>query len=351
MNHSKLMILLLVAGGCGPIGPVVTEPMPDIPETVEYDTVRIEYGDDDLLTASSALGALVGDPSPIAQITMAFVRGTNGVIRGQMQLIDALTRTRPTDWGDDYWIWDNSEDRRSSELFSHFEIRRLSDDDFEYAWQLGDTSDAMVEVFSGEFRPRARFEGRQRGLGILRFNFTNLHQVDPDSDPSQGRVAIAFRAIGGVRQVRVASFDVVDEENPEPRSATYGYEQFRDGAGRFRFAAQTDFLKDGAPLEELSIDTAWTRDAEGRALASLTGGSLLVNEVLLHECWDEAGRTVFADATPDIAFPYEDGVVDSCNARLLEFELSPPPLVIPQTDPEIPAPHPDEFEEIIVDGD
>ena len=55
----------MFAASCGPL---VTEPMPDIPETVEYDTVRIEYGDDDLLEASTAQ-MLIGDVSPIANIT------------------------------------------------------------------------------------------------------------------------------------------------------------------------------------------------------------------------------------------------------------------------------------------
>lgn len=348
-TRTALLASAIFAAACGPLGgPVVTEPMPDIPETVEYDTVRIEYGDDDLLSPAGDPRTLVGDPSPIAAVAQAFVRGTNSIIRAQIALIEAVTRVRPTEWDDDIWIWDNAETRRTSERYSRFEIRRIGDDDIAYEWRVGNEPDELLEVFSGEFSQRAKIGGRQRGSGLLRFNFTNMHQVDETTDPRQGRVVIAFRSAGGVRQVRVASFNLVEEGRPEPRSGLYDYIELPD-AGRFRFAAETDFLKDGEPLEHLSIDAVWTREQAGRALASLTGGSLLVNEVLLHECWDDAGRTTFADATPDVAFPYEDGEFTACSPQVADFELRPPVVMVPQSDPEIPAPHPDEDDEAITD--
>ncbi len=348
MTRQDLLIPLVLLAGCGPIGgPVVTEPMPDIPETVEYDTVRIEYGDDDLLTASAR--ALVGSPSLLALVSQQFVRGTNGILRAQLALIAAVTRTRPTDYDDGVWSWDNAASRRAPELFSRFEIQEVEPGAYTYRWRLGETESDLLEVFSGEFHPRQRFNGRQRGLGMLQFNFSNLRQLDPDADPSAGRVAIAFRSVGGIRQVKVASFDLVTEEQPAPRNGQYEYVEFADGAGRFQFGAETDFLNDGVPLEKLSIDAVWTESAAGRALASLTGGSLMVNEVLLHECWDGGARTTFADATPDLAIPYEDGESSACDGRLFDIELEPPDVVVPQTDPAIPAAHPDEAEEIIVD--
>lgn len=347
-RRTLLLISMLVAPACGPL---VTEPMPDIPETVEYDTVRIEYGDDDLLNGTSGTRQqmLVGDASGIAQVSQVFVKGTNLVIRTQIRLVEAVVRNDPTSYSDGVWVWDNTTFKSAEDRFSRFTIQRIEDGDFRYLWEVGNTADEMLEVFAGEFHPRARFDGRQRGLGLLRFNFTNMHEVDPTSTPEKGRVAIAFRSIGGVRQVRVATFDLVEAGETEPRSARYEYVQLPDDAGRFKFVAETDFLKDGAPFEELAIDAVWSQTQSGRALASLTGGSLTINEVLLQECWDDVGRTTFADTTPDLpGVPYEDGDISACEPRLVEFDLAPPSLDAPQTDPEIPGPHPDEAEEIIV---
>ena len=355
VSRPNLLFSFLVLTACGGpgIGPVVTEPMPDIPETVEYDTVRIEYGDDDLIEANNNTASmLVGDPSGIAGIAQGFVAGTNIIIATQIAFVEALMDARPTDYDDGVWTWTNLANRGFAEQYYRFRITRLDDSDFTYQLEIGKTRESLLEVFSGEFRPRQRFNGRQRGMGILRYNFTNFAEVDPTANPSQGRVVIAFRAIGGVRQVRVASFDLLEAGQIEPGSAQWDYIEFPNDAGRFRFAAETDFLNDNAPLEELSIDTVWSRDQAGRALASLTGGSLDINEVLLHECWDESARTTFADATPDLEdVPYEDGTEDDCDAQLLEFDLSPPESAIPQTDPEIPPPHPDEEEEIIVEDE
>lgn len=342
MNRKCLIYLSLLVSACGA---VVTEPMPDIPETVEYETVRIEYGDDDLVDAPSDARpqALVGDLALLADSSQRLVRGTNSIIALHMAIVAAVTRQTPTAYSDGTWTWDNAEFKAADERFSTFAIRQTGPGAYAYIWRVGNSAEELLEIFSGEFRPDPREDGRQRGSGILRFDFSNMHAIDPESTPEQGRAVVAFRAAGGVRQVHVATFDLLEAGETTPRSGQYRYVQFRDRAGRLQFVAQTDFLKDGAPHEEVAIDAVWERSQAGRALASLTGGSLLVNEVLLHECWDEASRTVFADATPDLpGVPYEDGAQTACSARLLEFELDPPALAAPGDDPAIPSPHPDE---------
>jgi hypothetical protein len=344
----RIILTALLAAGCGPL---VTEPMPDIPETVEYDTVRIEYGDDDLVEpgeAEQALepspAALVGDPSLIALLTGTTVAGTNLTIWFQLKLIEEVTRHRPTSWDEGVWTWDNAEFKKEDEQYGVFEIREIEPGRYSYSWRVGNTMDERLEVFSGEFSPRDRVDGQQRGTGIIRFDFDNIRAVDPDGKgPEAGRVAIAFRSIGGVRQVRVATFDLVEDGKTEARSALYRYTQLPTGRGRFQWATPADFLEDGEPLELLSIDSAWTPEKAGRAQARVTGGSLEINEVLLHECWGADGKYVFGDLTPDMpAVPYEDGTVDACAGNLNDIELDPPTYQRPETEPEIPGPHPDE---------
>lgn len=340
----RILPLLSIAAlyGCGP---GVTNPMPDIPETVEYDTVRIEYGEDDLVDGTPATAEaqmLVGDPSLVAGVSQGLIRGTNRVIFQQLRLVDSIVQTRPTEVRDGQWAWDNAASKPDSEPFSRFEITEIDEESYAYEWTLGTRADEMLVVFSAEFRRRERVDGRQRGSGILRFNFDNIHEVDADADAPRGRAAIAFRAVGGVRQVHVATFDLVELGRVDVQNARFEYVELRSGAGRFKFGQAVDFLRDGEPLETLSIDAVWTPGQRGRAMASLTGGSLEINEVLLHECWDRGGMVSFADATPDLPVEYEDGEESACADVLTEFSLDPPEFSPPQTDPEIPGTHPDE---------
>ena len=341
MKTPHVLFAVVFAAGCGPM---VTEPMPDIPETVEYDTVRIDYGDDDLV-AGQALSvhprALVGDPSAVAHLSQVLVQGTNRVIRDQLLLVGAVTDLPPTSWDNGLWVWDNAEVKQASERFSRFAITE-GDGRIEYRWEVGNDADEMLEIFSGWFAPMERGGGGQRGTGLVRFDFDNVLAVDPEADVPQGRAAIAFRAVGGVRQVRVAAYELIQKGKTEPQSSLYDYVQLPDGDGRFRFGTRTDFLHDGAPHELLAVDAAWNEGAEGRASARLTGGSLLINEVLLEECWDAAANVTFADATPNLAPNYEDGTRDACRPEHLALELAPPEFLIPEGDPVVPSAHPAE---------
>lgn len=344
----RIILAALFTAGCGPL---ITEPMPDIPETVEYDTVRIDYGDDDLVepgTVNQALepspAALVGDASLIALLARSTVGGTNAIIWFQLRLIEEVTKQRPTSWDEGVWTWDNAEFRKEGEQYGVFQIRELETGRYSYSWRVGNTMDERLEVFSGEFSPKPRVEGRQRGSGIIRFDFDNIRAVDPDGNgPEAGRIAIAFRSIGGVRQVRVATLDLVKDGETMASSAPYRYAELPSGRGRFQWATPANFLNDGDPQELLSIDAAWTPQKAGRAMVRLSGGSLDVNEVLLEECWGTDGRILFADATPDLdAVAYEDGTADACTGNLVDVALDPPTYQRPESEPEIPGPHPDE---------
>jgi hypothetical protein len=315
-------------------GPFVTEPMPDIPQTVEYETVRIEYGTEDLLPAAQQplQQPLVGDQSDIALITRLLVRGTNRAIRDQIALVDAISKFPPSAFTDNSWTWENAEG------YQRLELVRSVDDVQQISYELfvGETKAAAEVALSGVFtRFESEVEGaKQEGEGILRFNF------DVGDREASGRIAIAFRATKGVRQVRVAFFNFRETADVEPNNALYEYTQLPDATGVFTYAALQDFLKDGTPLEDVAMTTAWTSDQLGRAVARVEGGSLGVEQILINECWDGVGRVVWSDAEPNL--PDDDGEFEACEMSLQPLELVPPVVVVPTQDPEIPAPHPAE---------
>ncbi len=319
-------------------GAQTTEPMPDIPETVEYDTVKIVYGDDDLLVATPELEAraLVGDPSSMAAITRATVRGTNRILFEQLALVEAIAAFPPTSFENDVWLWEDP----TPEAVRIFAIERVDENRLRYILQAGPSQDELTAVFSGEYDRSERLDGRQQGSGIIRFDLTELSKIDENTD-AEGNVAIAFRSFNRIRQVRVALLDVLEEDATTRTHSLYSYTQLNNGAGRFKFSSLSDFREDGEPLERVTLDTAWTADTAGRASGRITGGSLQINEFLIDECWDASASIVWADARPDLP-TYDDGEFESCAAPLRLLNLEAPVYQAPTGEPEIPGPHPDE---------
>lgn len=334
----KLLFGMILCSTLASCGAQTTEPMPDIPETVEYDTVKIEYGDDDLLVVTPELRAqaLVGDPSSMAAITRATVRGTNRILFQQIALVEAISRLPPTTVDDDVFIWADPKPER----LTVFAIERISDNQLRYLLQSGPNEDELQPVFSGQFDRSQRLDGRQQGSGIIRFDLTELSKIDENTD-AEGNVAIAFRSFNGIRQVRVAMIEVLEAGAENRTNSLYEYTQLREGAGRFKFSSLSNFRQDGEPLERVTLDTAWTRNQSGRAAGRVTGGSLQINEFLIDECWDSSGSIVWADARPDLP-TYDDGDVNDCAPALRPLSLRAPTYQPPTGDPEIPGPHPDE---------
>lgn len=344
-RHAILATLVVtVATGCGPLA---TEPVPDIPQTVEYETVRIEYGDSDLIGGTSDTGtiqqALVGDPSAIAAITREVVRGTNRSIRDHFRLIDAVTIYPPTSQSGNRWVWESQIERPSNVNYTRFVIEELADNRYRYLLTGGADEASAGDLFGGEFTSFGRRDGRQEGYGRIFLDFDAVGEVDPNAEVTGGKVVIAFRSANHVRQVRTGFYEVEQGDGP-PQSAIFEYTQFANGGGDFTFFSRSDFLKDGEPLEFLAIRSAWRPDLAGRAVARVSDGSLEVNEVVFRECWDSAEGVVFADSRPDIP-NYDDGDAADCPKFLREFDDTPPIYRDPGSDePDVPGVHPEEVE-------
>ena len=196
-------------------------------------------------------------------------------------------------------------------------------------------------VFDGQFQPREGRLLRQSGTGILRFHFDNIPQPGPEK--ASGTIAIAFRAIGGVRQVRTHFLDFTEGVEP-PLTAAYDYIQLRGGQGRLRYPARQDFKNDGEPYELVGFNGAWTTEQAGRVAVRVEGGSLEINEFVFDECWDSMGVTTYADARPNLP-NYDGGAATDWEVSLRGVLLAAPEFQTPVGDPVIPSAHPDEAAE------
>lgn len=359
LTHTPKLIALIAVLSALVIGSILAcggtfEPTPDIPEHVEYDTVRFEYGEGDGLSAQSADGTmraqpLIGQPSFLARMTFDTVSFTNQILQDQFKLVEDIKRYPVTRYEDGKWIWE-SQDARDG--YIRFEIVTLQkpaalqdelNSAYGYLLYVGNNKSDHALVYSAEFYQfdqRRERGNAQRGFGHVRFFFDALQKYRPDSP--HGTLRIAFRSRNLIRQVRVNFNGVRERVGDERLRALYQYTQLADNQGRMTYFGRGDYKKDGEPYEFLGAHAAWSAEQEGHVAASISGGSLEIERILLRECWDMAGDTVFARSQPNIP-DYEGGQLEDCALGLQTVEVSAPEYTDPgDVDPEIPGRHPQE---------
>lgn len=349
LRDALLLTALLVAASLG-CGPTVWEPQPDIPAHVEYDTVRIEYGEEDALPETPegmVQQALVGDASAIATLTQETVANTNLAIYKQLTFIEEIKQYPPTSFDNEegWWEWVSLP---TAERYTRVRIERveqLETDDPDAVERLryelfhGLSAEDNEKILDGEFTRFERNGDRQQGFGILRLYFDRLRRYD-DTAP-RGVMRISFRSNGQVRQVRVGLFRAFQFSGQEALNAIYRYEQLPDGQGRLQYFGRGSINGD-REREFLSISSAWTARRAGFASIRATGGSLRLDEMRLAQCWDEEGIVTFSNTDPDVP-SLEGGTREDCAPPLRSLDFEPPVYAAPEeADPAIPAAHPDE---------
>ncbi|MEZ4458781.1 MAG: hypothetical protein R3E66_03450 [bacterium] len=272
----KIALPMLMLLGCGP---VVTEPMPDIPQTVEYETVRVEYGTTDLLDApaDARQQPLVGEASELALLTQGFVRGTNKAIRDQIQLVERVSADPPTAYADGVWTWEYA----SATEYFLFQITEGADGGYSYSFSTGTDASTALVVFDGQFQPREGRLLRQSGTGILRFHFDNIPQPGPQkaSGTISDRVSCDRRRAAS----RTHFLDFTEGVEP-PLTAAYDYIQLRSGQGRFRYSARQDFKRTASPMNWWASTALGQRNRLGESRYASKGAASR-STVLFDECW------------------------------------------------------------------
>jgi len=359
-QRSWLPILVCtLAGGWALLacGPGVWEPVPDPPQHIKYDTVRIEYGEgDDRLDPTQedfeqVQQTLVGEQSEIAILTLDTISDTNRAIYSTLDLIDRIKKL-PYSYDEDSktYVWEGRGGKQDNYVRLEVRTRALEtrprgdniDQSHTFALYYGLSVSDKELVADGEFE---RFSNgletgsRQQGEGILRIYFDNRRLYDNTSP--KGVMRIAFRSKNGVRQVRSGLFRTHINSPEQMLNAIYEYEQYADKQGRFRFFGNQNV--DGEPKREfVSVNAAWTGARDGIAAVRATGGSLGEQQLLFRQCWDPGSITTFMATRPSNP-EFEGGTKEDCDETLRDLELEAPEYKdAPEQDPGIPDPHPRE---------
>lgn len=346
-HASAALLVALIATALACVGGPSIDPEPDIPEHVEYDTVRIDYGEDDQLettTDGTRAQPLVGDRSRIAEFARAQIQLTNAVIYTNLRLVDEIVALPPTRTDAGRWIWESARAGRARDKYARFEMVARAPESGEasaqgshsFALVFGDDAASAVKIMDGTFTTFGREGVRQQGIGVIRLPLGGLRVFDPTI--ATGELRVAFRASGGERRVRTGYFGVRKRLGDDPLHAIYEYTQRADRSGDFMFFGRTDALGDGRPYEQLSARARWDATSAGRVFARFEGGSLPNNEWLVDQCWDDAQVVTYMQTAPQR--PGEDGgSVLACPEALRGPSDAPPQYAAPATtaDPPIPS--------------
>lgn len=356
-----LTLLGLTATSCG-APQDTTNPKPDMPQTVRYDTVRLTYGDrDGIQTESKTLRrrqALVGEPSKLAELLQNTIFGTNKAIHQAFELIDTAKQNDVTEHQQS-WIWET----RKDETLVRLEVTSIDDSTFKHLLKIGPDSDSLETAVTGRFTSLAPADGEQAGQGVLNFHLETLEEAG--FGDGRGNVILSFRRKGGVKQIRVMFRNFRGSFTEQPLHSINKYTELPDGRTRFKFVGLADVVDSDQPgpgnnpgnggngpgnggngpggptKERLLVDAAWTDARAGRAALEAKGASV-GRPHRVDQCWNEAQDVVWASSEPQIN-SQDGGNRDECVSALDEFELEPPKsLEPPEGEPDIPEPHPDE---------
>lgn len=334
-------------------------PQPDIPQdaVVTYETVRIEFPDEDPDTELDIAGSgggdfatlelpAVGDPSNLRAFTLDTLRKTNAALFGSLDTLRSVSRCRAANRceaaGDN--LWTAFGERPALDV--RFTLSREPQlGRFSYNLEASPKADPSLgfrSIFDGYFIPAPNNSDNTRirlGEGVIRYHFDVLSFLAPNNPT--GNLALAFRSEpNGTRKVRAFLRDLRGTRAPRPVTAIYEFTQNPDGSGTFHFQAANDFLGDGAPLEELALYAVWNTSGAARLTGRVTGGSIIVPEITVGHCWDDAGRTVWSEANPDPGGKTEGNFTD-CADDLEALDFSTITFDAPPTDPIIDPDIPD----------
>ncbi len=296
----------------------------------------------DYRSSGGSANALAGQQSLIAGMTAEAVIGTNAFMIGHFAIMHAVSRLPPTEEGPNSRVWQGTNNGIDVRVEAH---RTLAPGGTRYDYVVagrdaGTTGDFLPVIDGHVVRLDEQYQPRD-GFGIVRFHLDHLNTLEPER-AIDGKIRVGFRKANRAHQVHVRAINIVTPEDPGfPAAAEYVYAVRPDGSGAMQWFSKSDVKKDSAPLENVAVHSVWRADHSGIGSAVVFGGSLEVDYWHLVECW--AGNfTKGYDMLETPGLRNDSGDASTCFGSPQDLETPAVEETLPDEDPAIPAPMPDE---------
>lgn len=234
--------------------------------------------------------ALAPEQATFYGFTRDITLNVNGTVRIITNLLEDVVESPPSETDEaTYAVWGPFQEPLSP---AAWRVRVDLQDDGSYHYVVqgwprnGDPAEA-VTVLSGDHAPGA---DEHRGTGAWQYDLTAGNTLDPTSQPSLGRMDVAYD-LADTRALEVAFTDVQGPGEPLSNSALYRYTEAADASGTLDFISNLDIHAESDPLldrrEVLQVRSRWLADGPGRSDVLATHGDLPAGtQVEVTECWD-----------------------------------------------------------------
>lgn len=260
--------------------------------------------------------ALQGDTAATYQLTRGVTVVVNGGTLLVLGILKSVVEQKPTTFDGSTAVWGPYTGPLSP---TTWKLTVLKAGDHTYSYTLEGKAKAApdtdyVVVLSGTHTPALDANGvalKNFGNGTFLIDWDEAQKL-PEHDNSVGTAGITYSRL---TPEDVASIDVAFRgtrrlDGPGVTDADYHYEATPGEGGSFTFATNADVDHDASGLnEDLSIQSRWLEDGEGRSDVKAEGGSL-ATPATMNECWNASFQSTYYDASFDAAAHYGDEATD-----------------------------------------
>jgi hypothetical protein len=247
----------------------------------------------------------VGELAPYYVVTRDVTRTFNGGSAWVLVLIHAIVQYPVTSVSGDTYTWGPWSDALDPAEYK-LDVTAQVDGTFDYVLSgraktiAGSSFEAVI---TGHADPTP---GELKGNGSFLIDFDAGKRVNPiDSGDAKGKVDVHYDLLARHLNLHIMSTN----DQGQPASADYAYNEAADGGGDMVFSVQTD-IGGTAAQEDMTVRSRWLSTGNGRGDARISGGDLGADEAIASECWDNLFRRVFY--TDNVNFQATEGDSAQC---------------------------------------
>jgi hypothetical protein len=259
--------------------------------------------------------ALEGQKAAFYELTRGVSYFVNGAGYHVLTLVKTITEYPPTTISEEKGVavWGPHTDALSPNTW-RLTVTKIADQQFSYALEAKaktQPDEAFLKILSGEHTAT----GKVTGHGTFLLDMDLAQQLPEHDKDALGKVAYTYShdALDAELKVDAVFTQVKDKDTGRMVNATYKYSSHEKTGGALDFQFQGDIdASKTTQLENMALNSRWTRDGAGRSDVKVSGGDLGDVTHTANECWNSNFESKFLRASFDPSLNY--GEESACGA-------------------------------------